>query len=273
VSEGVGQDGGHRVKPGFIDVTVPNGARAADFLHGGQGHFAADRKLAASLVASAPSVAAIPAAARAFRRRAVRYLAADAGIRQFLDIGDGMVPPGNIHEIAQTTDPTCCVVYVESDPMVFAHANATLQSAPGGLVTCIGGDIADVNGIASGGAILDFGQPVAVLLLSTLAHVPSAADAAKVVGALMDAVPSGSYLALYHLASDLDPLITSAIRQWNAVASVPITLRSRAELAALVSGLELVPPGLVPVSEWRPDEGDPGSAARVPVHGLVARKP
>ncbi|TVZ01751.1 SAM-dependent methyltransferase [Trebonia kvetii] len=289
-------DGGHWVKPGLIDITVPNAARASDFLHGGQDHFAADRKAAAALIESAPSVAAFPASARAFRCRVVRYLAADAGIRQFLDVGDGLVPPGNTHEVAQAADPTCRIVYVESDPMVFAHANATLTSAPGGMVSCVDGDIADVDGIVSGaglsgvgrsgasafasdvprpgdGAILDVGQPVAVLLLSTLSHVPSAADAANLVTALMNALLSGSYLAIYHLASDLDPSLVAAIEQWNAAATMPIVLRSSAEIAALVTGLDLVPPGLVPVNDWRPDSSDPPAAAQVPIHGLVARKP
>lgn len=321
MSAELGYDGGHRVTPGLIDVTVPNAARAADFLGGGQTHFAADRKAAAALVESAPSIAAIPASARAFRRRVVSYLAADAGIRQFLDVGDGMVALGNTHQIAQAVDPTCRIVYVESDPMMFDQTKATLTSAPGGLVACVDGDIADVNGIVSDasmsgasmsdasmsggglpcgglagrglvgrglagttdlaldvsraddGAILDVDQPVAVLLLSTLAHVPSAAVAAKVVAALMDPLPSGSYLAIYHLASDLDPSLAPAIKQWNAAAAVPIALRSSAEIAALVTGLDLVPPGLVPINEWRPDESDPPATSTVPVHGLVARKP
>ena len=122
-------------------------------------------------------------------------------------------------------------------------------------------------------AILDLGQPTAVLLLSTLAHVQSADDAAKVVAALMDAVPAGSQLAIYHLAGDLDPAMAGALKHWNAAAPVPIRLRSRDEVAALAVGLDLVPPGVVPVNEWRPDEGDPPSAVQVPVYGLVARIP
>ena len=305
----MGDDGGHRIASGLIDVTVPNAARAADYLDGGQTHFAADRKAAIALVESAPSIAAIPASARAFRRRVVRHLTADAGIRQFLDVGDGMVALGNTHEIAQAVDPACRIVYVESDPMMFDRTTATLASVPDGTVTCVEGDIADVNGIVSAAglseagpspadrsardlsgavagsadpadacrpgdaAILDPGQPLAVLLLSTLAHVASAADAAKVVAALMDSAPSGSYLAVYHLASDLDPALDGALKQWNAAATVPIVLRSSAEIAALVTGLDLVAPGLVPVDDWRPDPSDPAAAAPVPVHGLVARKP
>ena len=124
------------------------------------------------------------------------------------------------------------------------------------------------------GAILDPGQPLAVLLLSTLAHVPSSAEAAKVVAALMDSAPSGSYLAMYHLASDLDPALGGALKLWNAAATVPIVLRSSAEVGALVTGLDLVAPGLVPVNDWRPDACDPPVAStQVPIHALVARKP
>lgn len=296
----LGHDGGQRNGSGLIDVTVPNAARLSDFLQGGHANFAADRKAAAALVESAPSIAAIPATARAFRRRVVRYLAADAGIRQFLDVGDGLLPPGNTHEVAQAVDPASRIVYVEGDPMMFDRARATLTSAPGGRVAVVEGDVADVNGIVSAvglseaglsgatagtadpagdcrsgdGAMLDPRQPLAVLLLSTLAHVPSSAKAAKVVAALMDPAPSGSYLAMYHLASDLDPALGGALKLWNAAATVPIVLRSSAEVGALVTGLDLVTPGLVPINEWRPDPCDrPAAATKVPIHALVARKP
>ena len=310
MSAELGDDVDRRVTPGLIDVTVPNAARASDFLNGGQTNFAADRKAAAALVELTPSIAAFPVTARAFRHRVVRYLAADAGIRQFLDVGDGMVALGNTHEIAHAVDPACRIVYVESDPMMFDRTTATLASAPDGTVTCVEGDIADVNGIVSAAglseagpspaersaralsgavagnadpadagrpgdaAILDPGQPLAVLLLSTLSHVPSTADAAKVVTTLMDAAPSGSYLAIYHLASDLDPLMAAAFKQWNAAAAVPIVLRSSDAVGSLAAGLDLVPPGLVPLNDWRPDDSDPPAAAtQVPVHALVARKP
>jgi hypothetical protein len=300
----LGHDGGHRTGSGLIDVTVPNAARAFDFLYGGRDNFEVDRQAATVLVEAAPSIAAAPAAARAFRRRVVRHLAADAGIGQFLEVGDGMVSAANTHEVAQAVDPACRIVYVEGDPMMADRMRATLASAPGGLVACVEGEVADVSGIVSAaglsaarqwgagrsgppdriadsadgwrpddGAILDPGQPIAVLLPSTLAHVPSAADAAKVVAELMDSAPSGSYLAIHHLASDLDPALGSAVKRWNAAAALPIVLRSSAEIAALVTGLDLVHPGLVPVDDWRPDESDPPAAAPVPIYGLVARKP
>ena len=163
VSAQLDHDGGHRIASGLIDVTVPNAARVSDFLQGGQANFAADRKAAAALVESAPSIAAIPASARAFRRRVVRYLAADAGIRQFLDVGHGLLPPGNTHEVAQAVDPASRIVYVEGDPMMFERAKATLTSAPGGRVAVVEGDVADVNGIVSAVGLSEAGLPAADL--------------------------------------------------------------------------------------------------------------
>lgn len=274
MSDGESPGAARRVRASLIDVTVPNAARVGDFLHGGRDNFEADRKAVRSLVASAPSVAEIPAAARAFRGRVVRYLAGEAGVTQFLDIGAGMAPPGNTHDVAQAVRPTARIVYVESDPMVLIHAQALIKSAPGGAVGCVAGDITDTDAIVSGAsAILDFDQPIVVMLMSALAHVASASGAAAVVSSLMAAVPSGSYLAIYHLASDLDPALTRALKHWNAMAPKPMTLRSRAEVLTLVQGLELVAPGVVPVSDWGADDAAPDRPVPVPVHGVVARRP
>jgi hypothetical protein len=272
MSDGQDPDAARRSKASLIDATVPNAARVGDFLYGGRDNFEADRRAVRSLVASATSVAEIPAAARAFRGRVVKYLAGEAGARQFLDIGAGMAPPGTTHAYAQAVDPACRIVYVESDPMVLIHAQALIRSAPGGEVSCVEGDITDAVAIIKGAsASLDFDRPIVVMLMSALAHVASAAVATTVVSSLMAAVPSGSYLAIYHLASDLDPALTKALKHWNAVAPKPMTLRSRAELLALVDGLELVAPGVVPVAEWGADGGAPGRL--VPVYGALARKP
>jgi hypothetical protein len=263
------QDEERRARPGLIDVSVPNAARAGDFLHGGRDNFEADRKAARAMLASAPAIERIPAQARAFRNRVVRFLA-EAGISQFLDIGNGMVPPGTTHEVAQAVNPAARIVYTDTDPMVLSRVQSLIQSTPGGVVTCVDGDIEDVDAIiATAGETLDLREPVAVLLLSTLAHVPTMIAAARAVSALMAAVPAGSCTAIYHLANDLDPAIPAANRYWNKTAPTPITLRSHADVEALVAGLELVPPGVVPVTEWRPD----APAAPVPLHGVVARKP
>ena len=256
---------------------MPNAARVIDFLYGGHNNFEADRKAARVLGAAAPGIAAIPPAVRGFQQRVLRFLVVEAGIRQILDIGMGLPLVGATHEVAQSLVPECRIAYVDNDPMVLAHARAMMTSAPGGAIGFVDADVRDPATIVAGaGATLDFSLPVAVLLLFTLSYVEDAAEAAAVVPALMAAVPSGSYAAGYHVASDLDPALEEAARQWNKMMPAqPITLRSRAEVAGLVAGLELVPPGLVPITEWRPDPDAPGdSQARpVPVHGVVARKP
>lgn len=278
-------EGGHaawrRGKPRLIDATVPNAARAADYLYGGKDHFAADRVAVRAVAASAPAVERIPAEARAFRHRAIRFLVAEAGVSQFLDIGTGLVPPGATHELAQSIDPESRIVYTDTDPMVRSHAQALIASAKPGSVSCVDGDIADVDAIVAGALpTLDLNRPVAVLLLSTLAHVPTTIAAARAVSALMAAVPSGSYAVIYHLANDIDPAMPVAVRHWNKTTPKPITLRSRTDVLSLVAGLELVPPGVVPVTEWRPDLAgtpaagpvQPGPVQPVPVHGVVAGK-
>ena len=296
MTDGGDREAGRRVKPSLIDVTVPNAARAADYLYGGRDNFAADRKAVSAVAASAPAVERIPAEARAFRHRVIKYLIAEAGVTQFLDIGTGLVPPGATHEFAQSIDPRSRIVYTESDPMVRSHARALIGSAGSGSagsgsVSCVDGDIADADAIVAGALpTLDLTRPVAVLLLSTLAHVPTTIAAARAVSALMAAVPSGSYAVVYHLANDLDPAMPAAARHWNKTTPKPITLRSRSDVLSLVSGLEVVPPGVVPVSEWRPDleaaagtgpvpevsaqpvPVQPVPAPPVPVHGVVARK-
>ena len=259
-------------RPGLIDLCVPNAARTAEFLTGGTGHFAADRAAARAITAAAPVTARIPAEVRAFRHRALRFLAGEAGIRQFLDIGQGLVPAGGTHEVAWPVGPVCRVVYADSDPLVLGQAQALAGAAPTGAVSCVRGELANPEGIIEfAAAFLDLGLPAAVLLLSSLAHVPTAAAAARAVSALMAAVPSGSHLVICHLASDLDPALPAATRQWNKTAATRVTLRSGAELLALTAGLDLVPPGMVPVTSWRPDGDAP--AAPVPVRGLIARKP
>ena len=270
-----GEDDTRRAKAALISTTVPNAARVIDYLYGGQNNFEADRKAARALGAAAPVVAAIAPAGRAFQQRVLRFLVAEAGIRQFLDVGTGLPLVGNTHEITQSLVPECRIAYVDNDPMVLSHARALMKSAPGGAVGYIDADVRDGDAIVAGArATLDFSQPVAVMLLFTLAYVEDAAEAAAVVSSLMAAVPSGSYVAIYHLASDLDPAMEEAARQWNKMMPAqPITLRSRTEIACLTACLDPVPPGLVPFTEWRPAADDPRFENTVPAHGTVAAKP
>jgi hypothetical protein len=268
-------DATRRAKAALISTTVPNAARVVDYMYGGQNNFEADRRAARTLATTAPVIADIPPAVRAFQQRVLRFLVTEAGIRQFLDIGTGLPLVGNTHEVTQSLVPECRIAYVDNDPMVLSHARALMKSAPGGAVGYVDADARDPDAIVAGGAAtLDFSQPVAVMLLFTLAYVQEDAEAAAAVSALTAAVPPGSYVAIYHLASDLDPALEDAARQWNKLMPAqPITLRSRAEVAALTTGLDPVPPGLAPVTEWRPDPDDPAFDHPVPVLGIVASKP
>jgi len=275
VADDWGEDSTRRAKADLISTSVPSAARVLDYMNGGQNNFEADRKAARMLAATAPVTAVIAPAVRAFQQRVLRFLVTEVGIRQFLDIGTGLPLVGSTHEVAQSLVPECRITYVDNDPMVLSHARALMKSAPGGAVGYVDADLRDPNAIVTGAqAILDFSQPIAVMLLFTLAYVQDAAEAAAVMSALTAAVPSGSYFALYHLASDLDISMDEAVRQWNKMMPTQaITLRSRAEITSLTANLIPVPPGLAPVTEWRPAPDDPRFEQRIPVHGIVARKP
>jgi hypothetical protein len=264
-----------RAKAALISTDVPNAARVADVLYGGHNNFEADRRAARAVASAAPAVADIAPAGRAFQQRVLRFLVVEAGLRQFLDIGTGLPLVGATHEVTQSFAPECRVVYVDDDPMVLSHARALLKSAPGGAVGYADADVRDADAIVAGAAdTLDFTQPVAVLLLFTLAYVQDGVEAAAVTSALMAAAPSGSYLALYHVASDVDPDMEQATSLWNTMMPMqPITLRSRSEIANLAAGLDLVAPGLVPITDWRPAPDDPHFPHPVPLYALVARKP
>ncbi|HEY3882277.1 MAG TPA: SAM-dependent methyltransferase [Trebonia sp.] len=270
------EDATRRAKAALISTTVPNAARVADYLYGGQANFEADRRAARTLAAASPGVPAIGPAVRAFQQRMIRYLVADEGIRQFVDIGTGLPITGSTHEVAQSLAAESRISYVDNDPMVLSHARALMKSAPGGAVSYVDADVRDPDAIVAGArGILDFTRPLGVLLLFTLAYVQDDIEAAEVVSSLMAAVPSGSFVAIYHLASDIDPTLEEAARQWNKMMPAqPITLRSAKQVARFTADLELLPPGLVPVTEWRPDDDvAPRFGPTVPVYGLVARKP
>ena len=278
MEEDWGEDATRRAKAALISTLVPNAKRVADYMYGGQNNFEADRKAARSLAAAAPVVAAIAPAVRGFQQRVLRYLVLEAGIRQFLDIGTDLPLVGSTHDVAQSLVPECRIAYVDNDPMVLSHARALMKSAPGGVVGYVDADVREPSAIvASAKDTLDFEQPVAIMLLFTLAYVTDGPEAAEVVSALAGSVPSGSYVAIYHLASDLDPAMEEAARMWNKMMPTQsIALRSKAEVADLTGSLTPVPPGLVPVTEWRPTADprfDPAVPVPVPVYGIVARKP
>lgn len=253
---------------------MPNTARVYSRLLSGKDHFPSDRAEADLLLEIYPPLAEMVQENRAFLAEAVTWTASQ-GIGQFIDLGAGLPATPAVHQTAQAILPAARVAYVDLDPMVLSHARALLKSAPGGAVGYVDADVRDPGAIVEGArSILDFGQPVAIMLLFTLAYVQDGAEAAAVVSSLAAAVPSGSYVAIYHLASDLDVSMEEAARQWNKMMpSQAITLRSGAEIASLAAGLVPVPPGLAPVNQWRPSPADPRFEHGIPVHGLVARKP
>jgi S-adenosyl methyltransferase len=264
--------------PPEIDTSRPHSARMYDYFIGGKNHFAADRKTAKEVLRHSPYVNVAARENRAFLGRVVRYLAAEAGVTQFLDIGTGLPTTNNVHEVAQRVTPSARIVYVDNDPLVLAHARALLTSAPEGRTAYIQADFRDPEGILSDPAtreVLDFGKPIALMLVAILHFTPDDYRPAEVIATLLDALPSGSYVVASHLTTEYDEEATSAGEQVMRGAGIDMQKRESGEFAKLAfSGLELVPPGVVLVSEWRPDGTGPSPAPHeVNCYGGVARKP
>jgi SAM-dependent methyltransferase len=245
-------------RAGF-DPTVPHPARVYNYWLGGKDHYPADRTAAKQVAGHRPQVVAGARANRAFLGRAVGYLAAEAGISQFLDIGTGLPAPGATHEAAQAHVPGSRVVYVDNDPLVLVHARALLTATPPGVCEYIGADLRDPAAIlAQAAATLDFTQPAAVLLLAVLHFIPDTDNPAGIVAALAAALAPGSYLVISHLTPDFAPRpVAAGVAAYNATVPTTITARTHTQITALFAGLPLVPPGVVPVTEWRPAAGLP----------------
>jgi hypothetical protein len=267
------------MEPGFalseIDTTTPHPARIYDALLGGRDNYAADRDAVRRLLKAAPEVRDSARANRAFLRRAVRFLAADAGIRQFIDVGTGIPSAGNVHQVAGEIAPGSRVVYVDNDPIVHVHANALLAGA--GTTSIVLADLRDPGAILSHprvGALIDFARPVGLLLVAITHFITDAEDPAGIIAVFRDALPAGSYLALSHATADFRPGAARAAAAVYDIATSPVTLRSRAQVAGLFGGWDLVDPGLVQVPLWRPDGKPPRprELARAWVYGGVARK-
>jgi hypothetical protein len=252
-----------------VDTSRPNVARVWNFLVGGRDNFEADRSAARQLLAVAPVMELVARASRAFLRRTVSFLAAEAGIRQFLDIGTGIPAAGNTHEVAQAVDPSCRVVYVDNDPVVLSHARARLHSAPEGVTSYLDADARDTAAIVAGSAaVLDFTRPVGVVMIDILNFL---ADAGEVLSRTVAAVPGGSYLVVMQPVSD--ERLALAAQRWNSSGAPPVYLRGADEIGRWFTGLELADPGLVELQNWRPGPGDPQCPAGLPLLGAVARKP
>jgi len=267
--------GGQRWDPDLgIDISVAHPARVYDYWLGGKDNFAADRIAGDRVLAATPGLRYRVRANRAFLGRAVRFLAAEAGIRQFLDLGTGIPSADNTHEVAQRAARDSRVVYVDNDPIVLRHAQALMRGTPEGATSYIAADLRDPAPVLRQAAsVLDFCQPVAVMLLGVLHLVSDAEDPWGLVATLMDGVPQGSYLVISHPALDISEAQAAGQRAYNQHVATPQTLRTRDQVARFFAGLELVPPGLVQVHQWRPDPGDAAPEGTVSAHGGVARKP
>lgn len=256
-----------------IDTTVPQTARVWNYWLGGNDNYEVDRALGDQIAAAFPIIVEIARADRAVLNRAVRYLAGEAGIRQFLDVGTGLPTANNTHEVAQAVAPESRIVYVDYDPLVLVHAKALLTSGPAGATDYIDADIRDTERIMDGARqTLDLTRPVAVILSGILAHLPTVAEARAVTMRIMDTLPSGSYLVVVDGTTTNQELV-DVMRIWNESANPPYAMRTPAEIASYFEGLEFVEPGLVDVTVWRPDPDQAGPPA--PLHNLcgVARKP
>jgi hypothetical protein len=274
-SPGAGQD---RPK---IDTTVPHSARVWNYWLGGKDNYPVDREAGDQYRQIFPQIVDIARADRGFLSRAVRYMAGEAGIRQFLDIGTGLPTLDNTHQVAQDVAPESRIVYVDNDPLVLVHARALLTSTPEGACDYIEADLREPDKILNeAAATLDFARPVAITLLGILHFVPDDEQAYQIVTRLMDAVPSGSYLALTH--ATLDPSLggeataeanAEAQAFWNENAAVPITPRTGEQVLRFFEGLEMIEPGLVSMSRWRPEPNRWGDPPEVAGFCGVGRKP
>jgi len=261
-----------------LDLSRPGIARVHDYLLAGKDHLAPDRRLGDRLIAAGP--AALRAREdRMFLGRAVRYLVTEAGVRQFLDLGAGypVAGRGNVHEIAQALVPESRVAYIDNDPLVLAHLRALMTSAPEGQVACLPWDMRydDLLSDLTMQRTLDYTEPIAVLLVGVLPFIHDEHKPAVTIQDFVDLLPPGSYVVASHLTMEHDPLAAAALAEAYREAGIPVQLRDSGDFGRLAfPGLELVPPGVVLVSQWRAEGGTPlPSAQEVSCYGGVARKP
>jgi O-methyltransferase involved in polyketide biosynthesis len=263
---------GQGTGPPEIDASVPHSARIWNYWLGGKDNYPVDRAAGDQFREAFPGVVDVARASRAFLTRAVRFLAGEAGIRQFLDIGTGLPTVDNTHQVAQRVAPESRIVYVDNDPLVLVHARALLTSSPQGVTDYVDADLRDPDTIVQAAAkTLDFDQPIALMLMGILGHIVDDEEARSIVKRLLDALPSGSYLALFD-GTDTDRAGVEAQEQYNQSGAVPYRLRSPTQIAGFFEGLELLEPGVVSCPRWRP-EPDAGGPADADAFGGVGRKP
>ncbi len=257
---------------GKIDTTVPHSARIWNYWLGGKDHYPVDREAGDAFREIYPEIVEVARAVRCFLARAVRYLAGEAGIRQFLDVGTGLPTVDNTHEVAQRVAPDSRIVYVDNDPLVLVHARALLTSRPEGACAYVDADVRDPGAVLdAAAATLDFSQPVALMMLGILGHVGDDDQARSIVRELTSALAPGSYLTLSDGAST-SKAREQAHQRYAQTGAVPYRLRGPEQIAAFFEGLELLEPGLVPVSQWRPLSSPSGLPRPVDTFGGVAGK-
>jgi hypothetical protein len=245
-----------RTEPSEIDTSVPNSARIWNYWLGGKDHYPVDRRAGDAYRAIYPEIVDVARASRQFLARAVRYLAAEAQIRQFLDVGTGLPTFNNTHDVAQRVAPGTRVVYVDNDPVVLAHARALLTSTRA-VTAYVDADLRDPDTILAAAArTLDFSRPVGLMLLGILGHIGDDDQARAIVRRLLGALPAGSYLTICDGTNDLSPAGVEAQRRYNESGAMPYRLRSAQQLAEFFEGTELVEPGVVSCTRWRPDPAD-----------------
>ncbi|GIH73183.1 SAM-dependent methyltransferase [Sphaerimonospora thailandensis] len=252
------------VPPG-IDSHIPNAARMYNYFLGGKDNFPTDREAAERVLALAPEARELARQNRAFLRRAVHHLVAEAGIRQFVDIGAGLPTEGNVHEVAAEVDPGTRVAYVDNDPVVLTHARALLSNATN--TVAVQGDLRDPEAILDSpelSSLIDFTEPVAILLVAVLHFVPDGDKPDELIGRLRDAVPRGSYLVLSHVTAEERSDTAHQAADVYRNANMSVTLRSRERIRRMFDGFELIEPGLVREDEWRsdPDAASAGSTGQ-----------
>jgi S-adenosyl methyltransferase len=251
---GADEDEGTEKLPAGVDTRVAHIARVYDCWLGGKDNFAADRHAAEQARAAYPAIGQAVQAQRAFLGRAVRYLAGQAGIRQFLDIGTGIPAANNVHQVAQSIEPQCRVVYVDNDAVVLSHARALLTGRPEGATAYIDADLRDPGKILTQAAhTLDFGKPIAIMLIGVLQFIPDEEDPRAIVAELMGATVPGSHLTLAHPACDIeDEAMAEFVRRYNELAAEKATFRTHDQVCRFLDGLQLLEPGVVKLPAWRP---------------------
>ncbi|MER5428155.1 SAM-dependent methyltransferase [Streptomyces sp. NPDC002588] len=259
-----------------IDITQPHTARIWNYWLGGKDNYEVDRTAGDRIRELHPDIGEYARADRLFLGRAVRHLVTEAGIRQFLDIGTGLPTADNTHEVAQHLAPDARIVYVDNDPLVLAHARALLTSTPEGRTDYLDEDLRNTDSILEHAAkTLDLDQPVALMLLGVVIFIGPDEDPYGLVRRLLDRLPSGSHLVLSHtITSPAMPDVDEAVRFWNEHGTPKLTQRSPEDVARFFDGLELLEPGVVSCSRWRPSVGQIGMTEppEVAMFGGVARK-